>query len=172
MQEQWRKVAGWPDYSVSNLGRVRRDISAGPSPAGRILNGRVNSGGYYRVALYRNGTHQDFSVHRLVAIAFIGQVPADANQVAHFDGCPGNNHVENLRWATCKENHRDSVRHGTASRGAQNGRAKLSAGDVRAIKAEYAAGVGSQSQIGARYGVNQGTVSKIVRMDRWAHLPD
>jgi hypothetical protein len=172
MQEQWRTVADFPDYSVSNLGRVRRDVAAGPSPAGKILKGRVNSGSYYRVTLYRRGAPTMLRVHRLVAAAFLGPAPTTDHQAAHGDGCPTNNHVDNLRWATHTENQSDRVRHGTSNRGERSASAKLNERDVRAIRAEYAAGGRTQTDIGARYGVSGQQISHIVRRKKWAHLPD
>jgi hypothetical protein len=51
--------------------------------------------------------------------------------------------------------------------GAKHGMAKLSASDVQAIRAEYAAGI-KQTELAARYAVRQGHISKIVRGESWA----
>jgi hypothetical protein len=172
MQEQWRTVADFPDYSVSNLGRVRRDTGGKGATVGRIMTGWTRSGGYLAVKLHRGGAHKNLRIHRLVAFAFIGPAPTGAHEVAHFDGVPANNHVNNLRWATRSENQRDRVRHGTTNRGDRHWKAKLTEGDVRAIRAEYATGLVTQAQIGARYGTCQVNVSDIVNGKLWAHLPD
>jgi hypothetical protein len=171
MQEQWRTVAGFPDYSVSDHGRVRRDVASGPSHAGRVMKGTLKSG-YRRVALRLSGAPSMLRVHRLVAAAFLGPAPTADHQVAHGDGCPANNHVDNLRWATHTENQSDRVRHGTSNRGERSASAKLTERDVRAIRAEYAAGGLIQAEIGARYGVSNVQVSNIVNRKKWAHLPD
>ena len=42
-------------------------------------------------------------VHRLVAIAFIGN-PQKGQEVNHIDGNKGNNAVENLEWVSKSEN--------------------------------------------------------------------
>jgi hypothetical protein len=172
MQEQWRTVAGFPDYSVSNLGRVRRDIASKRSRAGRILKGWVTLGGYHRACLTLSGIESSILVHRLVAVAFIGPAPTDAHEAAHWDGVPANNRVDNLRWTTRAENERDKSRHGTDPVGERHGQAKLTECDVRAIRAEYAAGGRIQADIGTRYGVSGSQVSRIVRRVLWPHLPD
>jgi hypothetical protein len=172
MQEQWRTVAGFPDYSVSDHGRVRRDVGGRGAVAGRILAKKVGSHGYCSVNLQRGGKANFTYVHRMVALTFLGPPPTEKHEVAHFDGCPRKNHVSNLRWATPAENSRDRARHGRDPVGDRNGRAKLTECDVRAIRAEYATGLGTQAQIGARRGVDRSTAGKIVRRETWAHLPD
>lgn len=112
---KWLPIPGYPDYEVSDSGRVRR-----PAPA---RNGRRQTGRYLRAArnrvsryLYVSLTNESgkksFTVHRLVALAFHGP-PPHGRVVAHFDGNRANNRAENLRWATPSENSADMMRHRT-----------------------------------------------------------
>ena len=55
-------------------------------------------------------------------------------------------------------------------RGEANGRAVLSAADVRAIRARYAAGDVSKAALGREYGVSPTQILAIVTGRAWAHL--
>ncbi|WP_304772969.1 HNH endonuclease [Paramuribaculum intestinale] len=63
---------------------------------------------YLSVMFCKNGKHKRFSIHRLVAEAFIPN-PENKPQVNHIDENPNNNCVWNLEWVTAKEN----CNHGT-----------------------------------------------------------
>ena len=99
MTEQWRKIKGFPAYSVSSLGRVRNDET------GRILKPfpRSFNNLYLGVDLCRGGSRYPRRVHRLVAQAFIPN-PDYKREVNHLDCDPRNNSVENHEWCTREEN--------------------------------------------------------------------
>ena len=67
--------------------------------------------GYSRVKLYKNAQPKTFSVHRLVADAFIPN-KQQKDQVNHIDGNKANNTVENLEWVTQSENQIHAFQHG------------------------------------------------------------
>lgn len=83
-------------YSVTTDGRVIGLKSK------KVLK-PSNMRGYQRVKLYRNACPKVYSVHRLVADAFIPR-EHDKYQVNHKDGNKANNSVENLEWVTQREN--------------------------------------------------------------------
>lgn len=75
--EQWRDVVGYEGlYSVSNMGRVRRDSGGPGAQMGRILNPALRSG-YPNVIFYVKGKKKNHHVHVFVAAAFIGPRPED-----------------------------------------------------------------------------------------------
>jgi len=90
--EQWREIESFPDYSVSDHGRIRSDKT------GRILSLNENQFGVVQVGLMRDGIQYHRSVPLLVARAFISQ-PFDAfDTPINLDGNRHNNHVDNLDW--------------------------------------------------------------------------
>ncbi len=110
-KEIWKDVIGYEGlYQVSNLGRVKSLIGWNGKKyinRERILKLSLKNEPYnyhrYKVSLKKNKLKKDFSIHRLVAIAFIPN-PLNKPQINHKDGNHLNNHVENLEWCTAHEN--------------------------------------------------------------------
>ena len=75
----------------------------------RFLKPYKNSGGYLRVALTKDWVKKQFTVHRLVAEAYIPN-PENKPQVNHKDENKENNNVDNLEWMTAKENNNYGTR--------------------------------------------------------------
>jgi len=115
MKEQWRPIViGDLDYSglyeVSNLGRVRflpkpikhwSGISV--TRKGGTMKPVENNMGYPRVLLRGRGKPRNLLVSRLVATAFIGEIP-EGYVVHHIDSNPKNNRIENLEIISFREN--------------------------------------------------------------------
>ena len=93
--EQWKKIEGYENYSVSNMGRVRNDGT------GKVLKSEIDIDGYYRVTLYPG--KKKFKIHRLVSIAFIPN-PNELPYVNHKNEDKTDTRVENLEWCTPKYN--------------------------------------------------------------------
>jgi|JI6StandDraft_1071083.scaffolds.fasta_scaffold54524_3 hypothetical protein len=163
--EIWKPVEQVPGYSVSNFGRVRRD--AGGQGARPMLRKQdLERTGYFRVRLSHKGQRYRLSVHRLVALAFLGRPPSPAHQIAHFDADKTNNAVSNLRWATCAENIHDKKRHGTQPRGMTQGRSKLWDIDIIEIRnAKEPAPI-----IAVLFDVCPATIRRIRRGEAWSHI--
>lgn len=173
--EVWKPVPGWEDsHEVSNLGRVRSLPRIGNRWKGRVLKTPATPKGYAQVNLCLSGLTEHVEVHRLVLLAFVGPCP-DGMEACHFpDRDPANNRLDNLRWDTPAANSADQYTH-NPNRGAlcsqpgeSNPFAKLTASDVRAIRAEYAGGCVTQKELGDRFGVTHSAISKIIRAHNWA----
>lgn len=101
--EKWEVVEGFPNYSVSNLGRVRNDTT------NRIVNGSSDGGGYIRVKIKNEkGESVNVGIHRMVAKAFVPN-PQNKSEVDHIDADKSNNVASNLKWCTRKENMRNPI---------------------------------------------------------------
>lgn len=92
--EVFKDIKGYPNYQVSNLGRVwskKRQIYLKPC--------KINNG-YLTVSLSAiNGKFKRELIHRLVALTFIDN-PNNYPCVNHKDENKENNTVTNLEWCT------------------------------------------------------------------------
>ena len=95
--EDFRKIEEFENYSISNLGNVRNDLT------GRILIPHLNTNGYMALTLVKGKKKYLRYIHRLVALAFIPN-PENKKQVDHINGNKTDNVLENLRWVTVSEN--------------------------------------------------------------------
>lgn len=81
---------------------------------GKQLRPSVDKDGYERVVLTKDGIRKTYSVHKLVALAFIPN-PENKTTINHIDGNKRNNNVLNLEWATEKENQNHKWKNGLAN---------------------------------------------------------
>jgi hypothetical protein len=167
---EWRSIPGWPEYEISEFGTVRRVGPASGAKRGRILRPWRNPRtGYLQIGLWKGGKDTRFTVHRLVALTFLGEPPTPAHLVAHDDGTRDNNHWSNLRWATQRENMADTVRHGTHNRGRQNGQARIDEVCVRAIRKMDLMGIPRRVAADG-FGLCRQSIDDIVNRKRWEHF--
>lgn len=99
-EEEWRTIQSFPDYMVSNHGRVK-SLKKGRE---LILSQCNHYKGYKVVYLYKDKSI-DFKcfVHRLVAETFIVNIDTKPF-VNHIDCNKTNNVLTNLEWMTEQEN--------------------------------------------------------------------
>jgi hypothetical protein len=102
--EEFRIIKGFEFYSVSNLGRIRREVPGVNAKVGSIKNPQVNkTTGYSHVKVRGLDGKRSMAIHRLVAEAFIPN-PDGLREIDHIDRDKQNNQVSNLRWCTRREN--------------------------------------------------------------------
>ncbi len=164
MLVEWRQ-SFIADYEVSNEGQVRLLRNKNNLVAGRLLKGYQTKDGYRTLKIRCDGEIIHTSVHRMVAIAFLGPCPPDKNQVAHWDGNPRNNHVSNLRWATAAENTADKIRHGNHYKGNK----KFTEDDIRDIRKMRSSGC-RYVDIMDRYPTTKSNLSSILSGATWSHV--
>lgn len=122
--EIWKSLnfMGYPDYEISTLGRVkslertiiRKNGRKNTYPE-RILKPSKNKFGYLVVGLHKDGKLKNFTVHRLVCLAFL-ENPNNLPQINHKDENKENNHVDNLEFCTAKHNTNYGTRNERASK--------------------------------------------------------
>jgi len=171
----WRVVPSFPDYEVSDDGRVRRVTSARTRRAGHVVRGALRGRPHSRYWSYKlvspNGRKCTVWAHRIVLEAFVGPPPSATHQAAHGDGNPLNNRLENLRWATPTENNRDKTRHGTNPfHGTKNPRAKLNEDLVRTIRFEYATTGCSKAALARKHGLGPSAMGALLAGKNWSHV--
>lgn len=162
--EEWRPVVGYEGlYSVSSLGRVRRDTIGQRTQAGHIMRHRRDGSKYLRCSLFRDGAEYNALVHVLVAEAFIGPRPPGL-EVDHVDWSKTNARACNLRYVTRRANLAHSQDRITAAlpRGEAHHKATLTDSDVAHIRQTYRTGNASQPALARQYGVSQSTIWRIV----------
>ena len=112
-KEQWKPVTD-PEfantYEVSNLGRVRskdRWVKVADHKClrrGKVLQPCVNkNNGYYYVVLSRQGVQKEFTVHKLVAKAWVPRKKG-LNFINHRNENKLDNKASNLEWCTASYN--------------------------------------------------------------------
>lgn len=180
MSETWKSVRGYGDgvaecYEVSDLGRVRRSMSAPErrnAYRGRVLKLAPNNAGYLVVGLCDgSGNTQVRYVHRVVMKAFDGGATVVRCEVNHLSGEKSDNRLVNLEWCSSSENAQHKVDTGLVEilRGEEIGNSKLDDGTVMAIRSLSKSGL-TQQVIADRYGISQSSVSRVANGSGWAHV--
>lgn len=159
--EIWKPIA--EGYEISNLGNVR---SSKWSNAPYILSQGKHRGGYLEVRLTINGKRTYFTVHRLVATAFIPN-PGKKPQINHINGIKTDNRVENLEWVTNSENQRHAYKTNLkqSMRGGNSPRSKLTNEQAEYCRAVYVPRhpVFGQKALAHQFGVSKSIIHGVIR---------
>lgn len=98
--EKWKLISKTDNlYAISTLGRVMS------MKKGNIMKTTVTNKGYELLVAHINGKQKGYTIHRLVAEAFIPN-PNNYPIVNHKDENPLNNKMENLEWCSFSYNNR------------------------------------------------------------------
>lgn len=104
MAEIWKPIIGYEGlFEISNLGRVKSLNYYGRGKP-KVLELSAKGGKYIKVTLFKDGCQKTFTVHRLVAAAFLPEPTPEQTQVNHIDGDKQNNYASNLEWVSPKQN--------------------------------------------------------------------
>jgi hypothetical protein len=86
----------YKNYSVSNLGNIRNDIT------NELVKTKLSKESYVCVKLQCSFNAYNERIHNLVAKAFISN-PNNHKYVTHLDKNNSNNNVNNLKWYSYKK---------------------------------------------------------------------
>ena len=171
MEEVWKPVKGYEGlYEVSNLGRIKslerttlaKNAKKSYVVKQRILKQALNNQGYPTVCLSKNGKHNTFKVHAVVAPAFLKKKPND-QVVRHGAGGQLDNSVQNLSYGTHEDNERDKIRDKTSKH-------KFSAEEILEIRQIYREKQLNMRQLSILYDVDAGCIYKIVNYKSYKHV--
>jgi len=93
---EWKIIPKFTNYSCSKLGKIKNNKTD------KILNPFENLGGYVRMSVRNNNKNKSIYLHRLVAQTWIPN-PENKPTINHKNKIRNDNRVENLEWATHKE---------------------------------------------------------------------
>ena len=116
--EEWREIEGYDGkYIISNNGKV---LSTNYNKSKKTKELKIKYHNYAYVDLCKHGIRKRYSIHRLVASAFIPN-PLNLPEVNHKDEDRYNNIVSNLEWCDRIYNVRygTGIERGGISRGAK-----------------------------------------------------
>lgn len=168
IEELWKTVLGYEGiYSVSSLGRLRRETTNTNVKAGTITKG-CQGKHYSKISIRKNGIRKQENIHEVIAEAFLGKRPKGM-YVNHIDGNKKNNCANNLEYVTPKENIRQSVVAGTHPRGSRIAQSKLTEQDIITIKWYLSYGK-TCTWIAKKYGVTRPTIGYIKNNMTWRHV--
>jgi hypothetical protein len=116
--EIWKPIPSTAGrYEASSLGRIRSLIAANhrgifPRKVPLVCT-PYSSSEYLLFNLRINGRYRCRQLGSLILEAHVGPAPTVHHEAAHVDGDASNNRIENLVWATPKENARHKQWHNT-----------------------------------------------------------
>jgi len=176
--EIWKDVLGYEGfYEVSNLGRVKslpRVWYAGNTKALRrkgetIMKLYIDGGGYCQVDFSINCKHKRYSVHRVVASAFIDN-PENKPCVNHINSDRTDNRVENLEWVTYHENTKHAFKYGNMkkNKGIIHGMCRLTEEDV--LKIRELEDVHPHETLAKMFNTGRRNVGYILSRKLWKHI--
>lgn len=160
MQEEkeiWRNISGYPNYQVSNKGRVK-SLSNDKTRKEKILKPIKHKNGYLIINLCKNGKFKHMKVHRLVAVAFVQNNSLFNTEINHLDENKENNCASNLEW--CEHIH--NINFGTRNERAGKAVSKANTNNPKFSKKVICIETGkiypSLSDVHRKLGFNQGYI--------------
>lgn len=158
---KYDNIPGFPGYYISKRGGLWSNRKNGQwKKLKPHLNKMWNR--YQYTLMDSRGIRKLCKISRLVAMVYLPKPSSTKLVIRHLDDNPLNNHVDNLRWGTQKQNMEDARKNGKL-RGSscKASRAKLSKKDLILIFKLKAKGL-YYKDIAKRLGVSVGTIGRVI----------
>lgn len=177
MTEVWKDIPGFEGiYQVSDLARVRSldRVTKGRKIKGREIFSSLRSDGYRNVSLWKEGKQTTKTLHKIVALTFIGPRPPGL-YVCHENDDKTRNIAERLRYDTPTGNSQETIRLGTHPRlgsdqsGEKNGNVILDEIKVKEIRRLLDDGY-KMKAVASKFGVSYSLIKRINRRELWDHV--
>jgi len=174
--EIWKIIKDFPNYAVSNIGRIKRIKSGRGAKIGYILKSQLTKKGYKSIKVSNNGIVKTRPVHRLILDAFDGPQPNLTGN--HKDGDKTNNtYPDNLEWATYSENNKHAYETGLVGIKRCYKNYKLKDGEVWLIKKLLNSDLYKENNrkltdvfISKMFKISRGVIINIKNNNSWKHI--
>lgn len=161
--EIWVDIINFPDYKISNFGRVKS-----LKRSNSLILKQKDIRGYKSICLRNKEIKKSLQIHRLVAIAFIDN-EKNKPTVNHKNLKKYDNTVENLEWATHKEQSKHSWEFGNRNQsGEKNPNSNLN--DEMVFNILKMGKFGSWSLLEDYWNIPSSTLWNIIKRKTWKHI--
>lgn len=165
--EIWKTIPRHENYSVSNLGRVRRDTKGFKTYPGRILKPNLVRK-YLQLCLFQNRQRFYPKVHYLVLLAFVGERPQEF-EVDHINCIKTDNRLCNLEYVSKETNRQRAMAKNRYPKGEQVKNSVLTEQLVREIRALKAKGL-KNTEIASLLHKKTGVIGTVTSGKHWKHV--
>jgi len=159
---EWKTIKNLNNYLISSDGQIKN------IKRNKIKSWFISNSGYKRVSLYKNGKGKNYSIHRLVILAFKGSSKLTVN---HKNGIKTDNRLENLEYCTYSQNHKHAYENKLREkkRGSKSHYSKLTEKQVYEIKFSLLSKY-KDFEISLKYSVTRQTINRIRNLETWKHV--
>lgn len=171
ISEQWKVIKDFPDYAVSDRGRVKRITKNRIHNMGKIMKQYKDKAGYMHISFSVNKKMTTFQIHRLVLIHFKSDCPKK-HECNHKDGNKSNNNIENLEWVTRSKNqkHKYEILKHHIKKGEEKCNHKLFEWQVKEIRNLYIRNKIGYGTLAKKYNTCKTNIENIICRKTWNHI--
>lgn len=174
MKEEFRKIQGFSNYEISNLGRLKT-FNWKNTGQERIMKPSPDERGYLKTVIVSDDkVYKTVAIHRLVAVSFLGEKPSPKHQVNHINGIKDDNRSVNLEWCTLQENIQHAIKTGLfdscRSFGSSNGMSKATVEQVIDIRESFKPRVMTRKMLADKHGLTESCVKDILLRRTWKNV--